>query len=168
MKDRKCRNLRHNFTSVSTSNFRTITLFICRSSLPEDIFGTLLPEGANRNKSLVPHRGEILEINRQVPLSRPLFDGFGSQQTTTAATDSDVSKTEIELKKKASEVSTSATPGSRPIVPLVTERLPNGWAKKAVKRLEGMCDILRFAKPILFLVVSTAFFNMFINPLTST
>ena len=43
-----------------------------RSRLPEKIFGSLLPEGAYRNKSptLLPHRGEILEINRQVPLSR--------------------------------------------------------------------------------------------------
>jgi hypothetical protein len=101
----------------------------------------LLPEGANRDKTLVPHRGEILEINRQVPLSRPLFDGFGSQQATTI--DTDASKTEIELKQKVSEVATSSTPGSKPPISLVTERLPNGWAKKAVKRLEGMCDLFK-------------------------
>ena len=143
------------------SNFCMTVFFIYRSCLPEKIFGTLLPEGANRNKSLVPHRGEILEINRQVPLSRPLFDGFGSQQTTT--TDSDVSKTEIELKQKVSEVAATAAPGSRPPAPLVTERLPNGWAKKAGKRVEGMCNFLCLLnqKIKVFFVISSVKYSLY-------
>jgi hypothetical protein len=46
---------------------------------PKDAFRKMLPISSERQKSaaLLPHRGKILEFNRQVPLSRPLFDGFG-------------------------------------------------------------------------------------------
>ena len=49
--------------------------------MPEKIYGELLPEGAKREESSanVPHRGKIFEINRPVPLSRPLFDGIDSE-----------------------------------------------------------------------------------------
>jgi len=83
-----------------------------------------LPHGDQRDKSptLAPHRGEILEINRQGPLSRPLFDGFGSKAEPAA-----------ELEKAESK----AVDGEKPICPVVQERLPNGWTKQAVKRITG-------------------------------
>lgn len=56
-----------------------------RSHLPA-VIREKLPTGPRRNEcgSLLPHRGEILEFNRQVPLSRPLFDGFGSSMDDAA------------------------------------------------------------------------------------
>ena len=76
----------------------------------------------------MPNRGEILDFNRQVPLSRPLFDGFGSINVDSTT------KPTIENKKaiavgSASDSSTQSN--------VVMERLPNGWSKKAVKRLSG-------------------------------
>ena len=87
-----------------------------RSRLPI-VFHDLLPESSHKNEQiLLPNRGEILEFNRQVvPLSRPLFEGFG---------DLDVNSTEKPEKKLAKSH-------------VVIERLPNGWIKKAVKRLNG-------------------------------
>ena len=57
----------------------TFLNFFLRFRLPQ-VFHNLLPKGSERSQQqpLLPNRGEILEFNRQVvPLSRPLFDGFG-------------------------------------------------------------------------------------------
>ena len=50
---------------------------------PKDIFKKLLPDSSLRKEgaNLIPHRGKILEFNRHVPLSRPLFDGFGTGES---------------------------------------------------------------------------------------
>ena len=91
-----------------------------RSHLPK-FFRELLPPSQKRSRTLVPHRGEILEFNRKVPLSRPLFDGFGSSDDVSlAAVDGGGGK-----------------PKKQPTKHVVHERLPNGWMKKAVKRLSG-------------------------------
>ena len=76
----------------------------------------------------MPNRGEILDFNRQVPLSRPLFDGFGSINVDSTT------KPTIENKKAigSGSASDSSTQSN-----VVMERLPNGWSKKAVKRLSG-------------------------------
>ncbi len=51
-----------------------------RSRLPI-VFHDLLPDSGHKN-DLLTNRGEILEFKRQmVPLSRPLFDGFGDIQS---------------------------------------------------------------------------------------
>ena len=94
-----------------------------RSRLPI-VFHDLLPANYEELQTLVPNRGEILQFNRQVPLlSRPLFDGFGSI---------------VENVKPVEKVVNSAiqTPAAQSNV--IIERLPNGWSKKAVKRLSGM------------------------------
>ena len=88
-----------------------------RSRLPK-VVKKQLPEDPDKKKhNLLPHRGEILEFNRQVPLSRPLFDGFGdgnvNNEDKSEASNKGVNKNHV-----------------------VHERLPNGWMKKAVKRLE--------------------------------
>ena len=88
----------------------------------------MLPANHEEVHTLVPNRGEILDFNRQVPLSRPLFDGFGSINVDSTT------KPTIENKKaiavgSASDSSTQSN--------VVMERLPNGWSKKAVKRLSG-------------------------------
>ena len=91
-----------------------------RLRLPK-IFMDLLPVGVNRGKSrnLIPHRGEILQFShRQVPLSRPLFEGFGENTCKSSTEDKKIS--------------------SKPNH-IVHERLPNGWTKKAVKILTGAC-----------------------------
>ena len=56
----------------------------------------------------------------QVPLSRPLFDGFGDEDET--------------VEKKAVGKKTVAAAAVRTVV---HDRLPNGWTKKAVKRTSG-------------------------------
>ena len=80
-----------------------------------------------------------------VPLSRPLFDGFGldvnSQQgsspaagvvTTTAAAEGGAPiEDQVPKAKKAKTT-------SKKLSHVVIERLPNGWRKKAVKRLSGV------------------------------
>ena len=60
-------------------------------------------------------------------LFRPLFDGFGSQDKHQE----EVLKAEDDLSSK-----TGASSGSEP-TPIVQERLPNGWTKKAIKRMSG-------------------------------
>lgn len=89
-----------------------------RLQLPE-VIQKQLPTAANRSQSqsLLSHRGEILEFNRQVPLSRPLFDGFG--QATSSGQGG------------------GSSSGDKMQSHVVHERLPNGWTKKAVKRLDG-------------------------------
>ena len=92
-----------------------------RSRLPI-VFHDLLPANYEELQTLVPNRGEILQFNRQVPLSRPLFDGFGSI---------------VENVKPVEKVnSADLTPAAQSNV--IIERLPNGWSKKAVKRLSGI------------------------------
>ena len=90
-----------------------------RALLPEAV-SRQLPSAADREKegrSLLPHRGQILEFNRQVPLSRPLFDGL----------DADDEKGSGGKAAKAKSQDNH----------VVHERLPNGWTKKAVKTLTG-------------------------------
>ena len=88
----------------------------------------MLPANHEEVHTLVPNRGEILDFNRQVPLSRPLFDGFGSINVDSTT------KPTIENKKAigSGSASDSSTQSN-----VVMERLPNGWSKKAVKRLSG-------------------------------
>ena len=127
---------------------------------------------------MLPHRGEILEFsNRQVPLSRPLFDGFGDsdseglnassggeerknlfsssstqelvqmvQSKMWSASKSKVVSSSLDFQKENSMASKSAkdlASGSKTKGPLkhlpncCMERLPNGWAKKAVKHVSG-------------------------------
>lgn len=94
-----------------------------RLELPKLIQGQLpMANQRSPSKSLVPHRGEILEFNRKVPLSRPLFDGFGEGEGE-------------EGEGCVAKVGVAAVGGGKPHV--VHERLPNGWTKKAVKRMEG-------------------------------
>ena len=92
------------------------------------VFHDLLPANHEEVHTLVPNRGEILDFNRQVPLSRPLFDGFGSINVDSTT------KPTIENKKSigSGSASDSSTQSN-----VVMERLPNGWSKKAVKRLSG-------------------------------
>ena len=81
-----------------------------------------LPSAADRDKegrSLLPHRGQILEFNRQVPLSRPLFDGLDADEDRGGGSGGRATKP----KSHDNHV--------------VHERLPNGWTKKAVKNLAG-------------------------------
>ena len=94
-----------------------------RCHLPT-FFADIIPVSGDRSAEQVPHRGEILEFNRQVPLSRPLFDGFA-----TAAQDS----------REGDEQGSSSLSSTNAVAPkhIVHERLPNGWVKKAVKRLQG-------------------------------
>ncbi len=126
-----------------------------RALLPPVIFDSL-PTGASRSQSqsLLPHRGEILEFNRQVPLSRPLFDGFGAPpeddagktsaaatgiSSTSAADSSYVGEDRSGAKATSSEGSDASVAGSAHAQQqhVVHERLPNGWTKKAVKKLSG-------------------------------
>ena len=89
-----------------------------RALLP-DAVSEQLPSAADREKegrSLLPHRGQILEFNRQVPLSRPLFDGLDADDERGGGR--------------------AAKPKSHDNH-VVHERLPNGWTKKAVKTLTG-------------------------------
>lgn len=72
------------------------------------VFHDLLPNDANIKT--VPNRGEILQF-KVAPLSRPLFEGFGEPEVQQ----DQPKKPKIKL-------------------PMVLERLPNGWSKKAVKR----------------------------------
>ena len=88
-----------------------------RSALPP-VFSDLLPPAAERDVNAPPNRGQILEFNKQVPLSRPLFDGFGDEDEAV------VSKAPKDSSKKA-------------VRTVVHDRLPNGWLKKAVKRTSG-------------------------------
>ena len=90
-----------------------------RALLPAAVSG-LLPSAVDRDKegrSLLPHRGQILEFNRQVPLSRPLFDGLDADEDRGGGG------------RAAKPKSTDNH--------VVHERLPNGWTKKAVKNLAG-------------------------------
>eukprot|EP00094_Tigriopus_californicus_P001742 TCALIF_01684-PB protein Name:"Similar to trx Histone-lysine N-methyltransferase trithorax (Drosophila virilis)" AED:0.11 eAED:0.18 QI:0/0.63/0.41/0.91/0.90/1/12/267/3483 len=106
------------------------------------------------NNPLLPHRGDILEFNRQVPLSRPLFDGFGGDSSNSdqqqLVLKSRISRegNEASGQKKANgslnngeidESSQRAGAGgkSNKSNHVIHERLPNGWTKKAVKRLTG-------------------------------
>ena len=60
---------------------------------PKDIFKKLLPDSSLRKEgaNLIPHRGKILEFNRHVPLSRPLFDGFGTGESEKCKLDQNYS-----------------------------------------------------------------------------
>lgn len=86
------------------------------------IFHDLLPDSSAQNaQDLAPNRGEILQCKSAVQkLSRPLFEGFATNYTE-ANGKSPVKKLENETKNN-----------------VVVERLPNGWTKKAVKRLSGV------------------------------
>ena len=101
--------------------------------LPQKTYGDLLPEGSKRAEasSGVPHRGKIFEINRPVPLSRPLFDGIDSDVVDSAA-----GSAEPETGAK-SEPKGSDPVSEKSKLPLTFERLPNGWSKKAVKQMTG-------------------------------
>ena len=90
------------------------------------VFHDLLPENHEDAQNLVPNRGEILEFNKQVPLSRPLFDGFGGSVE-------DPAKPSAEAVEEVPAESSSPNQKSQ----VVVERLPNGWSKKAVKKLSG-------------------------------
>ena len=122
---------------------------------PKNIFQKQLPISSDREKSssLLPHRGKILEFNRQVPLSKPLFDGFGEQNclsddyqkgskklsipdinSSNDAFDSNLSSPDIqsdEIPKKRRKF------GNSNDKPHCIERLPNGWTKKAMKHVSG-------------------------------
>ena len=81
------------------------------------VFHDLLPDDSDRI-SKTSNRGEILQFEQKAtPLSRPLFEGFG--EVPKSEEPSIVSPKNKENKVKA---------------PVVIERLPNGWSKKAVKR----------------------------------
>ena len=80
------------------------------------------------SQSAVPNRGQILEFNRQVPLSRPLFDGFGNETSSKL-----ISEDDLEASGKAS----SSDQVKKPTKTVVHDRLPNGWLKKACKRTVG-------------------------------
>ncbi len=97
-------------------------------------FRSQLPEASQRSqsKSLVPHRGEILEFNRQVPLSRPLFDGFGDVKRESLSTGSHSMQADTQSSGGPSNKGKQSQNNH-----VVHERLPNGWTKKAVKRLSG-------------------------------
>ena len=110
---------------------------IFRGRLPEKIYGELLPEGAKREESSanVPHRGKIFEINRPVPLSRPLFDGIDSEAVESSGLGE---KSDSELGDKSElKISTDSSVTEKPKFPVTIERLPNGWSKKAVKHMTG-------------------------------
>jgi len=102
-----------------------------RDQLPE-VIREQLPEGGER-KSLLSHRGEILECSRQVPLSRPLFGGYEG-----AENESDVNASAAAIPGSPAKSSTSTL---KAINNGLHERLPNGWKKKAVKRVEGGWDV---------------------------
>ena len=61
--------------NLEATNYDKLRLHLA----PKEIFRRLLPASSKRGESddLLPGRGKILEFSRQVPLSRPLFDGFG-------------------------------------------------------------------------------------------
>ena len=80
------------------------------------VFHDLLPDDSDRI-SKTSNRGEILQFHKATPLSRPLFEGFGEV-------------TSIPITKSESTMS----PKNKVKAPVVIERLPNGWSKKAVKR----------------------------------
>lgn len=105
-----------------------------RSRLPL-VYHDLLPESTNRDKAqvLLPHRGQILEFNRQVRLSRPLFDGFGSDRISESSVADTSAFTSSNKKAATSDISSNKKASH-----VVYERLPNGWSKKAVKRLCGV------------------------------
>ncbi len=135
-----------------------------RSHLPQ-VVRDQLPEGSKRgsNGSLLPHRGEILEFNRQVPLSRPLFEGFGvapekaAQDESASSTASPGQPSAAAAAPAGSSVPSTAAPaassnssasGGAPSSSTgaakaagVHERLPNGWMKKAVQRQDGKWDV---------------------------
>jgi hypothetical protein len=98
-----------------------------RAALPS-VIRSQLPAAAKRSQSqsLLPYRGEIFECNKQVPLSRPLFDGFGGNEADSAAAGGNSST----ANKKTGQNH------------VIHERLPNGWTKKAVKRLSGGTEYL--------------------------
>ncbi len=119
-----------------------------RSHLPDSI-KEQLPEAEKRgqNSTLLPHRGQILEFSKQVPLSRPLFEGFGEEDGGEKAAQPSGTSSSPQKGKGASQVASKANAksekSSNPSASAankssqVHERLPNGWMKKAVKRLEG-------------------------------
>lgn len=78
----------------------------------------------------------------QVPLSRPLFDGFGNQNKD---------QPDPELKKESSSKPANPTDGDAkaPLVHVVNERLPNGWNKRATKRQTGNSFNLNTLKIVL-------------------
>ena len=132
---------------------------------PQKVYKKLLPDSCNRGKSnsLLPHRGEILEFNRQVPLSRPLFDGFGFPDDDRRLGGSVTTIDEKKSLFSSGEVSSSACNNSQTSKKYVVsrgdsqkentvinkpsltsagrstcvERLPNGWTKKAEKDISG-------------------------------
>ena len=78
---------------------------------PKNAFRKMLPISSERQKcaALLPHRGKILEFNRQVPLSRPLFDGFGISDPESSKADDTLEKQNNQL----SDISISITDPNR-------------------------------------------------------
>ena len=70
-----------------------------------------------------------------VPLSRPLFDGFGLDVNSQQGSSAGVTTTaEAPIEDQVPKAKTT----SKKLSHVVIERLPNGWRKKAVKRLSGV------------------------------
>ena len=70
-----------------------------------------------------------------VPLSRPLFDGFGLDVNSQQGSSAGVTTTaEAPIEDQVPKAKTT----SKKLSHVVIERLPNGWSKKAVKRLSGV------------------------------
>merc|ERR1712051_424536 len=92
----------------------------------------------SQQQPLLPNRGEILEFNRQVvPLSRPLFDGFGLDVSSEKGQKESAGSIEVDVTSQVQKPS-KAKLTSKKMSHAVVERLPNGWSKKAVKRLTGI------------------------------
>ena len=75
-----------------------------------------------------------------VPLSRPLFDGFGldvSSEKGQKESSGEAGSIEVDVTSQVQKPS-KAKLTSKKMSHAVVERLPNGWSKKAVKRLTGI------------------------------
>ena len=72
-----------------------------------------------------------------VPLSRPLFDGFGLDVSSEKGQKESAGSIEVDVTSQVQKPS-KAKLTSKKMSHAVVERLPNGWSKKAVKRLTGI------------------------------
>ena len=76
-----------------------------------------------------------------VPLSRPLFDGFGldvSSEKGQKESSGEAGSIEVDVSSQVQKPSKAGKLTSKKMSHAVVERLPNGWSKKAVKRLTGI------------------------------
>ena len=76
-----------------------------------------------------------------VPLSRPLFDGFGldvSSGKGQKESSGEAGSIEVDVSSQVLKPSKAGKLTSKKMSHAVVERLPNGWSKKAVKRLTGI------------------------------